>query len=289
MLGPDSSLGPMIAATIAPLVLAERRSRGGGRPGIDAGADRRRGDDPRGRREARVRRRPALEADPDRVHERTRPHDPRRPAAQAVRFLGRRRRADRRGARVRRGGRRRGDGGPRAGDRARQPARHPGAAASPAEAARGADRRRARDRRRGGVRSDRPWRVCRGPAARGVPTVHDPRRLDLGRAVADRWRARDRARRPRRHDLDRIGVRRPPGSPRTRQPGDDRHRRLERGGRVVPGVPGEHQRLAHRGRRAGGSEDPGDRPGRRRWRSCCCWWWHPACCGTCRNPRWPRS
>ena len=49
----------------------------------------------RRRVQARLRRRPALEADPDRVHERPRAHHPRQPATQAVRVLRRRRRVDR--------------------------------------------------------------------------------------------------------------------------------------------------------------------------------------------------
>ena len=51
--------------------------------------------------QARVRRRPAVEADADRLHERPRPDDPRRPAAEAVRILGRRRRASSTSSRVR--------------------------------------------------------------------------------------------------------------------------------------------------------------------------------------------
>ena len=39
VLGPDSSLGPMIAATIIPLAGRERRPRARGRAGLDAGAD----------------------------------------------------------------------------------------------------------------------------------------------------------------------------------------------------------------------------------------------------------
>ena len=77
----------------------ERRPGARGRAGVDARADGRRDHDRRRGRAARLRRRPALEADADRLHERPRADDPRRPAAEAVRVLGRRRRADRRGAR----------------------------------------------------------------------------------------------------------------------------------------------------------------------------------------------
>ena len=41
VLGPDSSLGPMIAATILPILGLERESRARDRVGVDAGADRR--------------------------------------------------------------------------------------------------------------------------------------------------------------------------------------------------------------------------------------------------------
>ncbi len=49
-----------------------------------------------------------------------------------------------------------------------------------------------------------------------------------------------------------------------RQPGDDRHRRGQPRRRPVPGVPGEHQRVPHRGGRAGGRPLAADRGHRRR-------------------------
>ena len=98
VLGPDSSLGPMIAATILPL--AAGRSRAGDRPRRHACA-------PRGRRHGRRRRAqdglcrgPALEPGPDRVPGWSRDRHPDRPAAEALRLLDRRRRARRRGGRV---------------------------------------------------------------------------------------------------------------------------------------------------------------------------------------------
>ena len=52
----------------------------------------------------------------------------------------------------------------------------------------------------------------------------------------------------------------PPGAPRgRRQPGAGRHRRGQRAGRLLPGLPGQHQRLAHGGGRAVGRQDPTDR------------------------------
>ena len=67
-----------------------------------------------------------------------------------------------------------------------------------------------------------------------------------------------------RHDLDRLLVRRAHRRGRPRQPGDDRDRRGEPRGRPVPGLPGQHQRLAHGGRRAAGRQDPARRRRRRR-------------------------
>ena len=93
VLGPDSSLGPMIAATIAPLALA------GGDPSravalrVGPRPARRPRHDGRGPGPLRLRRRPALQAHPDRLHERARADHHRRPAAQALRLLRRRRRA----------------------------------------------------------------------------------------------------------------------------------------------------------------------------------------------------
>ena len=95
VLGPDSSLGPMIAATILPLAAANGDPAPRGRLRVHAGAHRRRAHAHRRRRWPRVHRRPALQADPDRLHERPRPDDLRRPAAEAVRVLDRRGRAHR--------------------------------------------------------------------------------------------------------------------------------------------------------------------------------------------------
>ena len=66
----------------------ERRSSESGHARVDARAPRRR-DHAAGRRcEARVHRGPPLEADADRLHERPRSDDPRRPAPEAVRVFG---------------------------------------------------------------------------------------------------------------------------------------------------------------------------------------------------------
>ena len=62
--------------------------------GIDAGHPGRRHDDPGRSGEAGLRGRPSLQANPDRLHDRSRPHHPGRSAAQAVRFLDSLRHAD---------------------------------------------------------------------------------------------------------------------------------------------------------------------------------------------------
>ena len=173
-----------------------RKSGARHRAGVDARADRRRDHD-RGRGpEARVRRRPALQADADRLHERARADDPDRAAAQAVRLLDRRQRPDRRGTSVR--GRaelgRCGRCGAR--DRAAQPGADPGAGAVAAARARRAGGGRRGDRGIIGVRSGRPRRVARRRPARGLSAA-DRAEPDLGSSVAGRGSVRDRARRAR--------------------------------------------------------------------------------------------
>ena len=76
VLGPDSSLGPMIAATILPLVGCQWQSRTCHRIGIHARADRRGDHDHRWSREARICRRPALKTNADWLHERAGVDDP---------------------------------------------------------------------------------------------------------------------------------------------------------------------------------------------------------------------
>ena len=87
VLGPDSALGSMIAATVLPLVAAD------GDPAkavvyasflaIVVGAFMLLG----ARAGLGLHRRPPVQADPDRLHERPRAHDLRRAAAEAVRLL----------------------------------------------------------------------------------------------------------------------------------------------------------------------------------------------------------
>ena len=102
VLGPDSSISPLIFAAITPLLARGRRPGNGDRAGRDAGRPRRPHRDRARARQARLRRRPALQGGAGRLHERPGDHDHRRPAAEAVRLLHRRRRVRRRGPPVRR-------------------------------------------------------------------------------------------------------------------------------------------------------------------------------------------
>ena len=119
----------------------ERRPEACGRARLDACADRGGDHGARWSRQARIRRRPALEADHDRVHERTRADDPRRSAAEAVRVLGRRRRLHPRAEGVRQGSRPRRDGAGRARGRRVRPRADRRAAAGAAEGSGGPGRR----------------------------------------------------------------------------------------------------------------------------------------------------
>ena len=232
VLGPDSSLGPMIAATILPLVARQRRRQAGDRAGVDArahgGGDHDRG----GRGEARLRRRPDLQADDDRLHERPGADHPGRPAAETIRVQGRRRGPDRRGHRLcqgtgpRRGGRRRRRG------RDRRDRADPGTAAVAAESPGRADHGRARDRGDDGVQPRRSRCQPGRGAPQGVPAADHPARRPGRPRAAVRRGAGHRAGLAGRHDLHRVGVRGPhrAGGPRQRR--DDRDRRGEPGRRA---------------------------------------------------------
>ena len=123
VLGPDSSLVPLIAAAVVPLAAGDEDAGGhpGGPPRGHHRGDRHRG----GHGAARLPDRPAVRACPGRLPQRHRPDRDRRPAAQAVRLQ---RRCGRPGGRDRvvRGGAdgRRDDPG-RPGHRRRVPGRHP--------------------------------------------------------------------------------------------------------------------------------------------------------------------
>ena len=140
----------------------------------------------------------------------------------------------------------------------------PGPAALAAQGPRRARRGRALDRRGRGLRPRRPRRRPGRHAAAGFPAADHPRRRARPTsALLVGGRARHRPGLARRHDLHRVVVRRPQRPGGRRPPGDDRHRRREPRRRALPGLPGQHQRLPHRGGRAGRRQDAGDRAGRR--------------------------
>ena len=176
VLGPDSSLGPMIAATILPLAAGNQEQAIAlagmlailvGLITVGAGAG-----------QARLRRRPALEPGPDRLPGRPGRRDLRRPAAQAVRVQHRRERPGRRGGGIRPGPRPDQPVGAR--HRPAQPRHHPGPHAGVAADARHPRRRRRRDRAvdRARPRGARRGRDRRAPA--GLPVAVAP-----ARAVSD--------------------------------------------------------------------------------------------------------
>ena len=98
-----------------------------------------------------------------------------------------------------------------------------------------------------------------GVLPKGFPPLTIPHvRLARPRAAVRRGPG-DRAGLPRRHDLHRVGVRCPhrAGGPRQRR--DDRDRRGEPGRGPVPGVPGQHERVADGGGGTVRCEDPAHR------------------------------
>ena len=124
-----------------------------------------------------------------------------------------------------------------------------------------AGRGRRRHRGDGAVRPRRRdgRRPPAGPApARAAVDRRQRRRTDA------RGRDRHHAGVADRHDRHVDQLRRPPGRRGRPEPGDDRHRDGERRRRVLPGLRGVHQRLAHRGGRAVRRQEPAHRPGRRR-------------------------
>ena len=185
-------------------------------------------------------------------------HDHRRPAAQAVRLLDRRRRLRRRGRAVRRE--------PRP-DRRDDAARR---------------RRRARRAARAARASRRRSRPCSSrssaPRSSRRRSISPTRRRD--RRVAAAGRARRRPSRGRASSdvgpllIAAVGItlvsltdtiatvdelRRPARRRGRAQPGDGRHRRGERRRRALPGLRRVDQRLAHRRRRAVGRQEPAHR------------------------------
>ena len=117
----------------------------------------------------------------------------------------------------------------------------------------------ARDRGGGRLRSRRPRRLAGRDPAQGVSAAHRARvRYPISRCW---WLARSGSRSSPLADTistaSAFAARTGPGG--RRQRGDDRDRRRQHRGRVLSGVPGQHERVAHRGRRAGRREDAGHR------------------------------
>ena len=125
----------------------------------------------------------------------------------------------------------------------------------------GRGRRRHRRGRRASTSAARASSLV-GELPQGFPpfTLPGVELADLGAARGRR--ARHHPGVAHRHDLDLVGVRRPHRSGDRRRPGDDRHRRRQRLRRAVPGLPREHERVADRGGRAGGGQEPAHRRGR---------------------------
>ena len=148
--------------------------------------------------------------------------------------------------------------------------RRPADPAAPDDAAPGHPRRRGgRDRGHGrpGPGGGRGQDGRGAPA--GLPGAERP--LDAGqrrRAAPDRG-ARHHARLAGRHDRHRDELRRPARRRGPAEPGDDRHRDRERRRRPLPGLRDLHERLADRRRRAVRRQEPGHEPRRRRARRCC--------------------
>ena len=188
VLGPDSSLGPLILAAITPLVVAGDDPVDRHRAGRDAG-DPRRSDRDRSRcRQARFRRRPALQRGPGRLHERLGHHHHRGSAPEAVRVLHGRRHLRGGGAGVRDElrpaqlhGPRRGSRHPRRAARAAPP--HAKAPCRPGGRGRG-DRRHGRLRLRHQRRSARCPKDCPGRPCRGRTSATS------GRCSWRRWASR---------------------------------------------------------------------------------------------------
>ena len=172
-------------------------------------------------------------------------------------------------------------------DRARDRPRDVGGAAAPPsgveEDPRGAGGGRRRD---GGHRRVRPGREGgrhgRRPAAGATVTDLPVRAARHARRAARRG-ARHRARVAHRHDRHVDELRRSPGRRGGPEPGDDRDGCGERLRRPVPGVRDLGERLAHRGGRAVRLEVTGDRvsPAPRSSPCSCCSC--RRCCRTCRS------
>ena len=112
------------------------------------------------------------------------------------------------------------------------------------------------------ARPRRPRGVGHRRAAAGIPGAVAPARDPVGHPAPVRGRRRDLAGRDRRHHLDVRRLRRAERLRGQRQPGAGRDRLGQPRGRPVLRLPGEHERLADGGGLAVGRQDPADRPRR---------------------------
>ena len=101
-------------------------------------------------------------------------------------------------------------------------------------------------------------RPCRHAAPR-LPPVHRPRHRPVRRRAASGGSSGHHGGLARGHHLDSLVLRRAHRPDGQRQPGDDGHRGGEHRGRSVPGLSGQHQWFAHRGRGTGRCQDAGHR------------------------------
>ena len=122
-------------------------------------------------------------------------------------------------------------------------------------------RRPCGDPRHLSLQSASAWRGDRGHTATGLPFATAATRLAERPADSHRDGIRHLAGRHWRHDLHLGGVRLASGAGDRRQSGARRDWRSERLGRVLPGISNQHERLTHRCCRAIGREDAVDRRG----------------------------
>ena len=206
-----------------------------------------------------LRHRPALEAHPLRLPERHRADGPRRPAAEAIRLLHRRRRAPgRRPWPSSQGVARRPDQPGRPGHRRRRHRHHRRLQSAGCRRSRACSRRRRRDRSSWPSLA-RPSDVERGhgrATAAGAARLRAAGVSRLGDIVPSRRRRGHRARLDGRHERPLAHAGRPRRATARPEPGAGRPRRGQRRDRLRAGLPDQQQRLADAGRRV--------RPARRR-------------------------
>ncbi len=97
-----------------------------------------------------------------------------------------------------------------------------------------------------------------GPLPQGFPPLDCAKhRVHIRSPTAGRGSAGDRTRRAHRHHLHRLGFCCPHRAGDRRQRRDDRDRCRERRRQFLPGIPGQHERVANRSRRASRRQDAG--------------------------------